>query len=60
MSEPRGRDNTLRALVKHLDAIGDDEIIALNIRTAYRCSITWAPTCEPGPEAAVTSTPDHS
>jgi len=37
--------NTLRALVKHPDVIGDEEIAALEIATEFRSSTSWAPAC---------------
>jgi 2,3-bisphosphoglycerate-dependent phosphoglycerate mutase len=53
--------NSLRALVKHLDGIGDDEIAALNIPTGipllYRLDEALQPVISGGtyldPEAAV-------
>src|SRR3954447_4617891 len=55
--------NSLRALVKHLDGIGDAEIAALNIPTGipllYRLDSSLTPTVRGGtyldPEAAVTA-----
>jgi bisphosphoglycerate-dependent phosphoglycerate mutase len=44
--------NTLRALVKHLDAISDEEIAAVEIAPASRSSTNWPPACGPCPRAA--------
>jgi hypothetical protein len=37
--------NSIRALVKYLDQISDDDIVGLNIPTAPRSSTSWMPTC---------------
>ncbi len=39
--------NSIRALVKYLDQISDDDIVGLNIPNAPRSSMSWTPTCAP-------------
>jgi 2,3-bisphosphoglycerate-dependent phosphoglycerate mutase len=36
--------NSIRALVKYLDGVSDDDIVGLNIPTASRWSTNWTPT----------------